>query len=350
MRVLAAAFIATAVAGGCLGPVADLRLPRAVHTATALPDGRVLVAGGCVDPGCETATATTELYDPAKRRFVRGPKLRLPRVGHAAVSLRDGSVLVLGGWSGRQPTALVERFIRGRFVPAGRLASPRGGFTATRLRDGRVLVVGGTDGNETLATSELYDPRANRSLPTGSMSRPRNAHTATLLLDGRVLVIGGSSGDAVLRTAEVYDPKTGRFEPAGSLWAPRHKHAAVTLRDGRVLVVGGSDARDFRGRYRATEIWSPATTSFRAAPAALEARFKLPDAVVRLTSGDVLVAGGGRKIERYTPGGRFVGVGEVDAPFMFATATLLASGGVLVAGGYDESITPTAGAWVYGAP
>jgi hypothetical protein len=256
-------------------------------------------------------------------------------------------VLVLGGWSGREPTATAERFVGGRFVPTGRLSSPRGGFTATRLRDGRVLVAGGTDGSETLATAELYDPDADRFVPTGGMSRPRNAHTATLLRDGRVLVVGGSSGDAVLRTAEVYDPETGRFEPAGSLRAPRQKHAAVTLRDGRVLVVGGSDARDFRGRYRATELWSPATKRFRAAPQLLEARFKLPDAVVRLSSGDVLVAGGGRTIEQYMPGGRFVGVGEVDGPFMFATATALPGGRVLVAGGYDESITPTAGTWLY---
>jgi Galactose oxidase, central domain/Kelch motif len=333
--------------GGELDRAAGLRSPRAVHTATALPDGRVLVAGGCVDPGCETATATTEFYAPAKRRFVPGPRLSRPRVGHAAVKLRDGSVLVLGGWSGRTPSATAERLMGGRFLPTGAMASPRGGFTATRLRDGRVFVVGGTDGSRTLATAELYDPTSGRFTSSGNLGQARSAHTATLLGDGRVLVVGGSDGGSVLATAEVFDPARGRFEPAGSLRAPRHKHAAVALRDGRVLVVGGSDARDFRGRYRASELWSPTGRRFTQAPALRERRFKLPDAVVRLAAGDVLVAGGGGTVERYRPGGQFLRDGELGRPFMFATATVLPDGRVLVAGGYDQSITPTAGAWLY---
>jgi len=130
--------------GGGLNAVADLQTPRAAHTATALPDGRVLVAGGCIDPGCETATATTELYDLDTRRSVRGPKLGRSRVGHAAVALRDGSVLLLGGFGGRTPTASVERFVEGRIVegrivsvaPMGSRAS-RHKHAAVTLRDGR---------------------------------------------------------------------------------------------------------------------------------------------------------------------------------------------------------------------
>jgi Galactose oxidase, central domain/Kelch motif len=339
--------VAAVTLGGGLEPAHDLRVPRAVHTATVLPDGRVLIAGGCTDPGCESATATTELYDPAGRRFLRGPRLRQPRVGHAAVKLRDGSVLVLGGWTARVPTAFAERLVGGRFVSAGRMLSPRGGFTATRLSDGRVLVVGGNSGSEALASAELYDPEPGSFVATGSLARSREAHSATLLRDGRVLVVGGSDGVDVLRTAEVYDPATERFAPAGTLSVPRHKHAAVVLRDGRVLVVGGSDERDSRGRYRSTELWSPATGRFTRASALREPRFKIPDAVVRLSTGDVLVAGDGDTVERLWPGGRFAEAGELDGSFMFATATTLPGGRVLIVGGYDESITPTAGAWLY---
>ena len=350
MRLVAAILGLAALTGGGFGPVGDMRVPRAAHTATALPDGRVLLAGGCIDHGCESATATTELFDPATQRFEPGPALRRQRVGHVAVPLRDGAVLVVGGWSGANLAVAAERLVDGAFVPAGRLGSPRGGLTATVLRDGRVLVVGGTDGSRTLATAELYEPRFGRFVSTGSMRAARSAHTATLLRDGRVLVVGGSADEDVLRSAELYDPRTGRFTPAGSLRSARHKHAAVRLRDGRVLVVGGSDARDFGGRYRSTELWSPKTKTFRAAPQLREPRFKLPNAVVRLSSGDVLVAGGGRTVERFRPGGRFVGVGTIDGPLAFATATLLPGSHVLVTGGYDESITPTAGAWFYGAP
>jgi hypothetical protein len=346
MRALVMSLVAAlTLGGGGVQPTGDLRLPRAVHTATVLPDGRVLIAGGCTDPGCESPTATTELFDPKAGRFVPGPRLSRPRVGHAAVPLRDGSVLVLGGWSGSTPTSTVERFAGGRFVAAGSMLSPRGGFTATRLRDGRVLVVGGTGGFEAHASSELYDPATGRFTATGSLARARSAHTATLLRDGRVLVVGGSDGADVLRTAELYDPRTGRFTPAGVLRAPRHKHAAVALRDGRVLVVGGSDVRDSRGRYRSTELWIG--RRFRAGPTLREPRFKLPDAVALLGNGDVLVAGGADAVERYRPGGRFVGAGKLGGAFMFATATALTGGRVLIAGGYDDSITPTEGAWLY---
>ena len=74
---------------------------------------------------------------------------------------------------------------------------------------------------------------------------------------------------------------------------------------------------------------------------------RMPDAAVRLPSGDVLVAGGGESVERGGPGGRFVLAGTVGGPFSFATATLTAAGRVLVAGGYDDSIVPTADAWIF---
>ena len=130
--------------------------------------------------------------------------------------------------------------------------------------------------------------------------------------------------------------------------SPRHKHAAVVLRDGRVLVVGGSDVRDFRGRYRSTEVWSAATGRFDPAPALREPRFKLPDAVVALRPGRSSSPGAARPSSGSAPGGTLRdGRATFGGPFMFATATVLPGGRVLVAGGYDDSITPTAGAWLY---
>jgi hypothetical protein len=60
----------------------------------------------------------------------------------------------------------------------------------------------------------------------------------------------------------------------------------------------------------------------------------------------VLVAGGGAVVERFARG-RFVQVGRLDKARYFPTATLLGSGAVLVLGGYDESITPTARSFLY---
>jgi hypothetical protein len=68
---------------------------------------------------------------------------------------------------------------------------------------------------------------------------------------------------------------------------------------------------------------------------------------VRLPSGRVLVAGGGRRAELYDPATRsFRPAGHAGAALSFATATVLRNGRVLVAGGYDRGIAVTSHAWV----
>jgi hypothetical protein len=345
------AFAPLASAGGGLGPVSSLTTPRAAHVAAPLPNGDVLIAGGCTTSGCEGETASAEIYRAGPQRFVTAASMTRPRSGHVAVPLRDGRVLVLGGWSRGRPSGSAELYLpgKGRWVSTGSLSVPRGAPTATRLHDGRVLVVGGTNGNGTLRSAELYDPRRGTFVPAGRLAVARSAHAATLLRDGRVLVVGGSNESGVQRTAEAWSPRTRRFAPAGRMARPRHKHAAVALRDGRVLVVGGSDARDFRGRYDSAEVWRGG----RFVPTGRMAheRFKLPDAVVALRSGDVLVAGGATEVERWNSNsGRFGGRLPLGPELAFSTATELRGGFVLIAGGYDEQIRPTARAWFYGLP
>jgi hypothetical protein len=326
--------------------------PRAAHTATLLPSGQVLIVGGCAVDGCELDDRgrSTELYDP-KSGFRPGPSLLRPRVGHAAVGLRDGSVLVLGGWSASEPTASAELYTPARgFIRVSPMTTPRGGFSATLLPDGRVLIAGGTDGNRTLRSAELYDPSARRFRRTGSMREVRSAHAAARLRGGRVLVTGGSDDGRVIGGAEIYDPRTGRFVRAGAMTVPRHKHAAVPLRGGSVLVVGGSNEQDFRGRYRSAELYEPKRGRFVRVGAMAMARFKLPDAAILLPSGRVLVAGGARQAELYDPvTRRFRPAGDAGGTLSFATATLLRDGRVLVAGGYDDRIAVTSHAWISGA-
>jgi Kelch motif protein len=339
------------LATASVAPAPSMQVPRAAHAATLLSDGRVLVTGGCTASSCETdaRSATTELYSPASARFAPGPRLLRPRVGHAAVTLPNGDVLVFGGWIGPQETATSERYVAsaGRFVAAAPMRAARGGFAAVTLRDGRILVTGGYRNRAALASAELFDPRTGRWRATGSMRFARNAHTATLLADGRVLVAGGAAtGGRVLASAELYTPRTGRFTSAGRMTLPRYKHGAVRLRDGRVLVLGGSNERDWRGRYASAEIFDPARRTFAATAGMHETRFKLSDAVVRLEDGSALVAGGAATVERYS-GGQFRTAGGVGTELFFSTATLLRDGTVLIAGGYDGSIEPTARAWVF---
>ena len=326
---------------------ATMAVERAAHTATRLEDGRVLVTGG-IRAG-EAVLASAEIYDPHANAFSAAGEMASERVSHTATLLPDGRVFIAGGFDDDAPLRSAELYdpATDTFTRTGSLAALRGGATATLLGNGLVLVAGGYDGSRSLASADLYDPGTGRFSRTGAMHAPRAAHTATRLRDGRVLVTGGGDlHDRVLRSAEIYDPRTGRFSVTGSLTVRRHKHAAALLRDGRVLVLGGSNERDWDNRYRSAELFDPRTGRFSRAPSLAQPRFKFLDAVVNMPSGAVLVAGGAAVVERFARG-RFVSAGRVDKARYYSTATLLKNGAVLVIGGYDESITPTAKSFLY---
>ncbi len=346
--------VSPSITPGALSRAGTLTTIRAAHTATLLQSGRVLFTGGCTAQSCEVSTlsASTEVYDPASGAFTRGPQMSRNRVGgHAAILLRDGTVLIVGGWS-LQPTTSAELYdpAQNRLTAAGPLGVARADPSATLLDDGNVLIAGGYNGSERLASAELYDPATRSFKATGSMSTARSAHVAVRLVDGRVLIIGGErTRGAVVATAELYDPASATFSPAGEMSVVRYKHAAVLLADGRVLVIGGSDARDGFGRYDSAEIWDPRTRAFAAAGRMHSQRYKIPLSAVRLANGSVLVAGGAPQAELFEPASQAFALvpGDLGASYAFSTATLLASGDVLVAGGYDDRIRLTDQAFIY---
>lgn len=344
----------TTLTPGALSRAGTLTTIRAAHTATLLPSGRVFFTGGCTAQSCERSplSSSTELYDPTTNAFSRGPQMSSDRVGgHTATLLRDGQVLIVGGW-GLQPTMSAELYdpAQSRLTATGRLAVPRADASATLLDNGQVLIAGGYNGSERLASAELYDPATRSFVATGSMSTGRTAHVAVRLTDSKVLVIGGErTRGSVVATAELYEPRTGTFSPASEMSVVRYKHAAVTLADGRVLVIGGSDARDGFGRYDTAEIWDPRTRSFSAAGRMHSQRYKIPLSAVRLRDGSVLVAGGAPQAELFDPGSQMFAIvpGDMGASYAFSTATVLSSGDVLIAGGYDDAIRLTDRAFIF---
>jgi Galactose oxidase, central domain len=309
---------------------AGLDLPRAVHTASQLPDGSVLIAGGCVTDGCGRATDTTEIYHDG--RFSPGPRLTTPRDGHTATRLPDGRVLLVGGYAGegRAPLANAELCDAERCRPAGALARGRGGHAAAPLPGGGVLVIGGAGAG---GTTETW--RDGRFRPGPPLLHPRDGHTATALADGRILVTGGYGPDGrAVAEAEILDG--GRWTPAGRLRTARGKHAAVRLTDGSVIVIGGSRDPETRERLASTEVH--VGTAFVPGPRLRTPRYKIPAAAVLLPDGRVLVAGDGTPPEILDVDGgrsRFAEGASVGA---FATATALAGGDVLLVGGYDDRI------------
>jgi len=332
--------------------IGAMTVSRAAHQATMLPDGRVLVTGGCAGQGCERILASAEIFDPDSHTFTTVAPMSTPRASHVAVALGDGHVLVAGGWTGRSSTAGAEVYDpdADRWTPVGDMTEPRASLIATRLADGRVLVTGGGEGGlGDIASTEVYDPTTATFSPAGTMHASH--YLATALSDGCVLLTGGQDADdTIVGSAELFDPATERFRPTGDMTVPRVKHGAALLGDGTVLVVGGSDRRGYRGRFSSTEIYDPAAGTFSAGPRMRWGRHKLRDAIVVLQSGAVLVAGGATHLEVFDPTTHtFAQVdGELSGPQMFATATLLTDGDALVLGGYDDHTRPSDGAWLVG--
>jgi hypothetical protein len=345
---------------GSLAETAHMQIARASHSSTLLPDGKVLIAGGFGGSGTErNPYRSAEIYDPRTKTFQPAGNMTMGRSGHTATLLKNGKLLIAGGWTGNNVRRSAELYdpSTGVFTPTGDMVIERAGSIAALLPDGRVLVAGGEDRSENaLASAEIYDPATGKFTQTGHMTEPRGQATATALKNGKVLIVGGGSGhypsQNVYRGAEVYDPATGKFTSTGQMTGGRHKHAAVLLASGKVLVVGGSDNRDWHGQYSSAEIYDPATGTFSATGTMSTARFKLPYAAVLLNNGTVLVAGGGSFAEVYDEAkGSFSRVkGNLGPARFFASATLLPDGKTLITGGYAEtggSLPSTTGAWIY---
>ena|GEM_PF-1422737 len=267
-----------------------LRESREVATATRLPNGKILIAGGCrcengtFGPRCE-ALDTAELYDPAANTFSiagsgSGFKMTSRRAGHTATLIRgcncplDGKVLLAGGINGRVSTGvngIISRTatdtaelydpVTDSFIPLkARMANRRVHHVAAPLADGRVLIAGGDDTGffeHALRTAELFDPRSGSFQSVGSMATPRELAQATFLdpkvvqgpLAGEVLISGGLVAKAHLKgasdaTAELFDPNSLTFhEVTSRMSSPRAGHSAVLAFDGplkgRVLIAGG---------------------------------------------------------------------------------------------------------------
>jgi WD40 repeat protein len=336
------AFVGAFTATGAMSSVRDQ------HTATLLPNGKVLVAGGLVYGGTYTVLNGAELYDPATGTWATTGPMANARYGHTATLLPNGKVLVAGGinaWpASYTATAEIYDPTTGLWSTAGTMAYPRIGHTAIQLANGKVLVAGGgimydATGVPNLMTgSELYDPVAGTWSPTGNMLWTTTQHTATLLANGKVLVAAGSSGylGNYYTNAELYDPNTGTWTATGSLAAKRYSHAATMLPSGKVLVTGGTS-----GMYvlSSAELYDPITGTWATTGPLTTTRY---NHMATLTpTGKVLVTGGSdgqlslMSAELYDP---IAGIWAATAGSMTTTrqnhtATLLTSGKLLLTGG-----------------
>ena len=332
---------------GAWGAVGNLAVARYLHTATQLSNGKVLVTGGGGTATATKALASTELFDPTAGTWKVTGSPSASRREHTATLLPDGKVLVTGGGGAANTLASAELYdpANGVWKATGSLAAGRYLHTATLLPNGKLLAAGGGSAANTLASAELYDPATGIWRATGSLAEGRQLHTATLLPNGKVLVAGGGSAANAHASAELYDPATGTWKATGSLAAARRGHTATLLPNGKVLVTGGggSAAHTLAG----AELYDPASGTWKATGSLAAAR--RGHTATLLPNGKVLVAGGSgtentlASAELYDPAtGTWSTTGSAAAPRRDHATTLLSNGKVLVTGGFGTAALASA--------
>lgn len=355
----AAAFASVAIIWPSLSlaafsPAASMLEARVGHTATLLPSGQVLVAGGGI------ASSNVELYNPGSNTWSVAAAMANNRSSHTATLLHSGVVVVTGGLSTGPSLSSAEIYdpSRNAWSPAAAMATARESHTATLLPSGKVLVAGGVRRGAPdtyLARAELYDPARGTWSAAGFMATGRAMHTATLLPSGQVLVAGGlnlviSGGAAIftdLASAELYDPASNTWSAAAPMASVRYLHTATLLPSGRVLVAGGALREPVYTDLASAELYDPASNTWSAAGTMATAHES--HTATLLLSGKVLVVGddgfgGGignapstTLAELYDPASNtWTYAGSLMDPGVSShTATRLPSGKVLVAGGVN---------------
>ncbi|WP_437986985.1 Kelch repeat-containing protein [Sorangium sp. So ce117] len=330
--------------------------PRARHTATVIdpanPASPVLFAGGFDASG--GALATAELYFPLDRTFASTDAMDVARGAHTATAVTKlapaapsdpapppPAVVVVGGSSQRTsgtPVVAVEVYnpATGQFVRDAGASLGRFNHSATLLDPGVVLVAGGLADplNQPTSTASLYTfsafgpnggaPVTSTLASVGSMATSRHAHTAVRLKTGNVLVAGGFvlSG-AALTSAEIFHEDEGVFRPI-SVLSPSATpmtaqmsalrgfhtatlidrtealggHAATPLDSGEVILVGGTTRVSGGAYVRTLDIYhdgvaNPTKRGFELQPTPISmANARAYHTASLLPTGDVLIAGG----------------------------------------------------------
>jgi hypothetical protein len=325
------------------------------QTGSLLPTGDTLVSGGIGgDAAFETSNGVFSLR-AGSDSWEPEAFLGFARENHTSTVLQDGTVIAAGGHSTvAGPWRSVDRRDprTGSWRRTFDLTTSRDSGTGTLLEAGGseyILFVGGGS-----STSEVCDTTPGGTcrvvpLPGWWFWDP----TATQLANGRVLVIGASRNPSVAGSQDtavaalfipgnLADATPGTWVEVSRPTHARHGHSATLLASGKVLVSGGNDA--VAAAFTESELYDPVTDTWTTTPGSSA----WLDAATLLPSGQVLFTG--IKAQIFDPGGESWGPGVALAGGRtFATATVLATGQVLIAGGQDAAGAARGDAVVYQA-
>jgi WD40 repeat protein len=350
----------TFVAGGTLNQA------RQSHSSQLLPNGLVLISGGNTTASANRDVQTNflssaELYDRATNTFTpTGSKINATSGSGATIVLWTGQLLYAGG--GTNAAELYTPEMPGTpeaWIATANLAAARTSHQQNLLGDGRVLLSGGLDaaGNP-LASAVLYDYVTGTFSATGNMNSTRQQHRNADLYTGKVLVTGGrpNPSSGVLNSAELYDPATGNFTATGNMVRFRRIHRATELRNGKVLLTGGLGGTTNTSNtiQSIAELYDPATGTFTQTTGGLNTARRSHQATL-LYTGKVLVAGGfdtsttvTASAELYDPvANSFTATGSMITARTSPNLTRLPDGKILVSGGSDATGTPIQSVEIY---
>lgn len=318
-----------------------MTVARAMHTASTLPNGKVLLTGGS-SVVSSTRLNSTEIYDPATGVFTAAAPMSEARAEHLAITLNDGRILVMGGQvpTGTSLTMLktaeIYDPVTGLWSPTGHMIYPRARFKGVLLQDGRVLVLGGYRGFPDGVSTEIYDPVTGTFSSAGYTSDyyaglNSTDYSLVLLQDGRVLKVGGYAGGSpggFLTSAEIWSPVTNAWSYTGSMANPRADFGAVLLNNGKVLVAGGRST----GYLVGVELYDPIAGTFSSVTS-LPIQLTFYSAI-KMLDGNVLMVGNEGTIYRYdVANNAWNNAGFMRQPWWYQTTTLLTNGNLLIAGG-----------------
>gem|GEM_PF-658207 len=284
-----------------------MTVSRFIPVASALKNGKVMIAGGVTTSPSFGYLLSTEIFDPVTNQWTAGPDLPGPRARATGTLLNNGKVLVVGG---QDNAAILSSTViydpdTNSWSPGPSLTYARTAHTATLLPDGRVFVAGGTGdfgGTQIVAQTEIYDPNTNTWSVGASMPTPVFYSVATASADGKIIVTGGQVS-TFQTTVQIYNISTGTWSTGASMTTARVAHAAVLLNSGKILVAAGYNSS---GSVGSSEIYDVSTNTWTAGPALNVAR-NAPSAML-LADGKVLLAGG-----EYAPG-RSTATAEIYDP------------------------------------
>jgi hypothetical protein len=149
-------------AAGTWTSTGSLGTARADHTATLFTNGKLMVTGGYPYGGSMTTISSAEIYDPVAGTWSYTGAMSTSRRLHTATLLPNGTVLAAGGivnsMANITDLASAELYdpATGIWTVTGSMTTTRMEHTATLLPNGTTLVTGGGGGGQ--ASSELYYP------------------------------------------------------------------------------------------------------------------------------------------------------------------------------------------------